>query len=149
MQYVLLIYQGTTPLPTDPDAWATLSEEEQKAIYKDYSALNKTQGVSPGLTLGLPEDATTVQVKDGKTVTAGAIPQRRRRRLPHVRDRRPRPRHRAGSTDPSRASRRRHRDPSRLDVLVARTGDPTRPSRRCYPRRRLVVVVWIESPVLG
>ena len=69
MQYVLLIYQGTTPLPTDPDAWATLSEEEQKAIYKDYAALNKTPGVSPGLTLGLPRDATTVQVKDGKTVT--------------------------------------------------------------------------------
>jgi hypothetical protein len=69
MQYVLLIYQGTTPLPTDPDAWATLSEEEQRTIYKDYSALNTTQGVSPGLTLGLPEDATTVQVKDGKTVT--------------------------------------------------------------------------------
>ncbi|HUC36353.1 MAG TPA: YciI family protein [Acidimicrobiales bacterium] len=69
MQYVLLIYQGTTPLPTNPDAWATLSEEEQKAIYQDYGALNKTSGVSPGLTLGLPQDATTVQVKDGKTVT--------------------------------------------------------------------------------
>jgi hypothetical protein len=69
MQYVLLIYQGTTPLPTDLDAWATLSDEEQKAIYKDYGALNQTPGVSPGLTLGLPQDATTVQVKDGKTVT--------------------------------------------------------------------------------
>jgi hypothetical protein len=69
MQYVLLIYQGTTPLPTDPDAWATLSEEEQQAIYKDYGALNQTPGVSPGLPLGLPQDATTVQVKDGKTVT--------------------------------------------------------------------------------
>jgi hypothetical protein len=68
MQYVLLIYQGTTPLPTDQDAWATLSEDEQKAIYKDYAALNKTPGVSPGLTLGLPEHATTVQVKDGKVV---------------------------------------------------------------------------------
>lgn len=69
MQYVLLIYQGTTPLPTDPDAWATLSEVEQKAIYQDYGALNKTPGVSPGLTLGLPQDATTVQVKDGKAIT--------------------------------------------------------------------------------
>ena len=69
MQYVLLIYQGTTPLPTDPDAWTTLSEDEQKAIYKDYAALNKTPGVSPGLTLGLPQDATTVQVQDGKTMT--------------------------------------------------------------------------------
>ena len=69
MQYVLLIYQGTTPLPTDPEAWATLSEDEQKAIYKDYAALNKTPGVSPGLTLGLPQHATTVQVQDGKTVS--------------------------------------------------------------------------------
>lgn len=68
MQYVLLIYQGTTPLPTDPEAWNTLSEEEQKQVYKDYGALNKTPGVSPGLTLGLPKDAVTVQVKDGKTV---------------------------------------------------------------------------------
>jgi hypothetical protein len=69
MQYVLLIYQGATPLPTDPDAWATLSDEEQKAIYNDYGALNTTLGVTPGLSLGLPKDATTVQVKDGKTVT--------------------------------------------------------------------------------
>ncbi|HTD58507.1 MAG TPA: YciI family protein [Solirubrobacteraceae bacterium] len=69
MQYVLFIYQGTTPLPTDPDAWATLSEGEQQAIFKDYAALNKTPGVSPGLTLGLPKDATTVQVQDGRTVT--------------------------------------------------------------------------------
>lgn len=68
MQYVLIIFQGTTPLPTDPDSWATLSEAEQKAIYKDYGELSKTPGVSPGLTLGLPKDATTVQVKDGKRV---------------------------------------------------------------------------------
>lgn len=69
MQYVLLIYQGTTPLPTDPDAWATLSDAEQKAIYRDYGDLNKTPGVTPGLTLGLPENAVTVQVRDGETVT--------------------------------------------------------------------------------
>ncbi|MGH9656254.1 MAG: YciI family protein, partial [Bryobacteraceae bacterium] len=49
--------------------WATLSEAEQKAIYKDYGELSKTPGVTPGLTLGLPKDATTVQVKDGKAVT--------------------------------------------------------------------------------
>ena len=69
MQYVLLIFQGTTPLHTDPDAWATLPEAEQKAIYKDYGALNETPGVSPGLPLGLPQDATTVHVEDGKTMT--------------------------------------------------------------------------------
>jgi hypothetical protein len=67
MQYALLIYQGTTPLPTTPDAWATLSPEEQKAVYRDYSALNTTPGVTPGLPLGLPERAKTVRVADGKT----------------------------------------------------------------------------------
>lgn len=69
MQYVLLIFQGTTPLPTDADAWATLSDDEQKAIYEDYRALNTIPGVSPGLTLGLPQNATTVQVHDGTTTT--------------------------------------------------------------------------------
>jgi hypothetical protein len=69
MQYALLIYQGTTPLPTDPDRWATLSEDEQKAIYKDYAALTTAPGVSPGLPLGLPADATTVRVVDGSTIT--------------------------------------------------------------------------------
>ncbi|TMK67388.1 MAG: hypothetical protein E6G60_01060 [Actinobacteria bacterium] len=69
MQYVMLIYQGTTPLPTSPDDWATLSEEEQKAVYADYAAINQTPGVTPGLPLGLPENATTVRVDNGKTLT--------------------------------------------------------------------------------
>ena len=30
MQYVCLIYQGTTPLP-DSDEWKAMSEEEQKS----------------------------------------------------------------------------------------------------------------------
>jgi hypothetical protein len=68
MQYVLLIYQGTTPLPGSPE-WEHLSEEEQKAIYADYGAVNQTAGVTPGLPLGLPENATTVRVQDGKTLT--------------------------------------------------------------------------------
>ena len=70
MQYVLLIYQGTTPLPTDPESWATLSEAEHQAIYKDYAALGRTPGVTPGLPLGLPADAITVRVEDGKAVTS-------------------------------------------------------------------------------
>jgi hypothetical protein len=68
MKYVLLIYQGTTPLPSSPEAWATLSEDEQKAVWADYAALNQTPGVEPGLPLGLPEKATTVRVKGGRTV---------------------------------------------------------------------------------
>jgi hypothetical protein len=68
MQYVMLIYQGTTPLPGSPE-WESLSEDEQKQIYADYGALNQTSGVTPGLPLGLPENATTVRVEDGKTLT--------------------------------------------------------------------------------
>ena len=60
---------ATAARATDADAWATLSQDEQTAIYKDYAALNETPGVSPGLTLGLPQDATTVQVHDDRTVT--------------------------------------------------------------------------------
>ncbi len=70
MKYVLLIYQGTTPLPTSPEAWATLSEDEQKAVYADYAVINHTAGVTVGLPLGLPEQATTVRVKDGKTIAS-------------------------------------------------------------------------------
>jgi hypothetical protein len=68
MQFVLLIYQGTTPLP-NTDAWSSLSETEQQAIYADYAALNKTPGLTPGPPLGLPQDAKTVQVASGTTVT--------------------------------------------------------------------------------
>jgi hypothetical protein len=68
MQYVCLIYQGTTPLPGS-DEWTALSEEEQKQIYADYGALNNTAGVTPGLPLGLPENATTVRVQGGRTLT--------------------------------------------------------------------------------
>ena len=70
MKYVLLIYQGTTPLPSSPEAWATLSEDEQKAVWADYAAINQTQGVTPGLPLGLAEQAITVRVEDGKTVAS-------------------------------------------------------------------------------
>ena len=68
MQYVMLIYQGSTPPPTT-DAWATLTEAEQQQVYADYHALNETPGVTPGLPLGLPENATTVRVQDGKALT--------------------------------------------------------------------------------
>ena len=67
MQYVMLIYQGTTPLP-NTDEWATLSEQEQQQVYADYGALNQTPGVTPGLPLGQPENATTVRVQDGKAL---------------------------------------------------------------------------------
>ena len=65
MTFVLLVYQGTTPLPGS-DRWQALSEAEQKAIYAEYAELNKTPGIAAGLPLGLPDAARTVQVRDGK-----------------------------------------------------------------------------------
>ena len=69
MKYMLLIHQGDTPTPRDPDAWGRLSEEEQQAVYADYQAINQTPGVTPGEQLADPETATTVRVQDGKTLT--------------------------------------------------------------------------------
>ena len=69
MKYMLLIHQGDAPTPRSPEAWATLSEDEQKAVFADYQAINQTPGVTPGLGLDAPETATTVRVQDGKTLT--------------------------------------------------------------------------------
>ena len=65
MKFVLMVYQGSTPLPGS-ESWKALSEAEQQAIYEDYAAVNKTEGITPGLPLGLPDAARTVQVRDGK-----------------------------------------------------------------------------------
>jgi hypothetical protein len=65
MKFVLLIYQGSTPLPGS-DRWKALPALEQKAIYADYAEINTTAGVTPGLPLGLPAAAMTVQVRDGR-----------------------------------------------------------------------------------
>ena len=51
------------------DAWEALSSDEQKAIYADYGALNKDTRVTGGPPLGLPEDARTVRVDNGTTLT--------------------------------------------------------------------------------
>jgi hypothetical protein len=69
MKYMLMIHQGTTPTPLDPEAWATLSAGEQQEIYAAYKAVNETPGVTPGNGLQSPETATTVRVQDGKTIT--------------------------------------------------------------------------------
>jgi hypothetical protein len=63
MQFVLLIYQGK--------GWGeieTMSDDDKRSIGAEYTAVNATPGVTPGLPLGLPEDATTVRVQDGKSM---------------------------------------------------------------------------------
>jgi hypothetical protein len=69
MKYMLLIQQGSAPTPRDPDAWARLSEDEQKAVFADYQAINQTPGVTPGVQMQDAETATTVRVQDEKTLT--------------------------------------------------------------------------------
>ena len=69
MKYLLLIQQGDTPTPADPDAWGRLSEDEQSAVFRDYQAVNETPGVTPGAWMEPPETATTVRVQDGTTLT--------------------------------------------------------------------------------
>src|SRR6185437_8802717 len=57
------------PTPRDPEAWATLSQDEQNAVFADYQAINQTAGVTPGLGLAEPQTATTVRVQNGQTLT--------------------------------------------------------------------------------
>ena len=68
MKYILLIHQGTTPLP-GTDAWNDLSQEEQGKVYAAYKALNETPGFTPGEGMDGPDTATTVRVQDGRTLT--------------------------------------------------------------------------------
>jgi hypothetical protein len=68
MKYMLLIHQGSTPLPGS-DPWDNLSKEEQGKVYRAYKEINTTPGVTPGEGLAPPETATTVRVQDGRTLT--------------------------------------------------------------------------------
>jgi hypothetical protein len=63
MKYVMLIYQGTAL-----ERQAALGEQEQKQVYADYQGINETPGVTPGLPMCLPQNATTVRVEGGQTV---------------------------------------------------------------------------------
>jgi hypothetical protein len=68
MKYMLLIHQGTTPLPGS-DAWEALSDAEKGSVYAGYKAVNETPGLTPGEQMQPPETATTVRVQDSKTLT--------------------------------------------------------------------------------
>jgi hypothetical protein len=65
---MLLIHQGTTPLPGSPE-WEALPDEDKQAVYRDYGTLNQTPGVTPGVQMAGPDTATTVRVQDGRTLT--------------------------------------------------------------------------------
>jgi hypothetical protein len=67
MKFMLLIHQGTTPLPGTPE-WESLSGEEQSEVYASYQAVNETPGVTPGERMAAPADARTVRVEDGRPI---------------------------------------------------------------------------------
>ena len=64
MKYVMLIYQGDAL-----EDQAALTEVEQKQIRADYQGITETPGVSTVPPLGVPENATTVRVEGGRTLT--------------------------------------------------------------------------------
>ena len=64
MKYVMLIFQGDAL-----ERQVALPEDEQKQVYADYQGVNETPGVTSGPPMGLAENATTVRVEGGKTLT--------------------------------------------------------------------------------
>ena len=69
MKCLLLIYQGDTPTPADPEAWGKLSQDEQNAVYAAYGEINNNPNITPGVGMAQPETATTVRVDNGATLT--------------------------------------------------------------------------------
>jgi hypothetical protein len=64
MKYVVLIYQGDAL-----ERQAALPEEEQKQVWAGYQGINETPGVTSVPPLGPAENATTVRVEGGRTLT--------------------------------------------------------------------------------
>lgn len=64
MKYALLIYS-----PADGGDWAKLSEDQQKAIYGEYVAIDQAPSTLGGQQLQPSTTATTVRVKNGSTIT--------------------------------------------------------------------------------
>ena len=109
MKYMLLIHQGTTPTPRDPEAWATLSQEEQSAVFADYQAINQTPGVTPGRADG--------GARDGDDRARAGRPDAHHRRPVRRRSRR-----RSAATSSSRPTTSTPRSRSRRRMPAARMG---------------------------
>ncbi|HEX5478796.1 MAG TPA: YciI family protein [Dehalococcoidia bacterium] len=65
MQFVLVIYHGSFPLP-GTGGWDELGDAEKKEIYAEYAAVNQTPGITLRLPPIAPGEATTVRVASGK-----------------------------------------------------------------------------------
>ena len=68
MKYMLLIHQGDTPTPREPEEWARLSEDEQKRSSPTTRRSTRPPASRPG-SAQRPETATTVRVEGGETLT--------------------------------------------------------------------------------
>jgi hypothetical protein len=64
MKYMIQLYQNVTR-----NEFESLSEDERRAIYAEWGAVREHPGVTPGLELAPASSATTVRVKDGRTLT--------------------------------------------------------------------------------
>jgi hypothetical protein len=75
MKYMMLIYQGSTPLPGTPE-WDALSDEERGQVYKSYQDLNQTEGFASGEQMQSAEMATTVRAEGHEILTTdGPFPE--------------------------------------------------------------------------
>jgi hypothetical protein len=71
MQYMLQIYSGDSM-----SVWESLSEDEQNSVMGEYFAISQAPGVSGGAQLQPTTTATTVRVRDGRTLTTdGPFPE--------------------------------------------------------------------------
>jgi hypothetical protein len=64
MMYLLQIY-----MPEDTSVWERLSEAEKGALSAEYVALMQDPGVTGGAQLAPATSATTVRVKDSRTLS--------------------------------------------------------------------------------
>ena len=69
MKYMLLIHQGDTPTPHDPDAWGRLSQDEQQRRLRRLQGDQRQPRGDARPQMRRPETATTVRVQDGQTLT--------------------------------------------------------------------------------
>ena len=69
MRYLLLIHQGTTPTPRDPEAWEGSAKTSRRRSTPPTGSSTKLRGVTPGVAMEAPETATTVRVENGETLT--------------------------------------------------------------------------------
>jgi hypothetical protein len=71
MQYLLMIYSNGAG-----DDFDEMSEDEQKAIFGEYLAINDIPGTIGGAQLQPADTATTVRVENGQTLTTdGPFPE--------------------------------------------------------------------------